>query len=248
MKILIYAIGLLIGFQSLAQKEQKKYKYVIVPLQYNFTTEPNQYQLNVLTRVRLKEEGFEVYMSEGEKIPQYVIDDRCKYLRADVKKDKGLFASNLRFQLFNCFGNLVYESAGTSREKAYEDAYKEALDMALKEFQIESYKFVATVSEEENSEIVEDIDEAPKSFEETATSYKFNGKQLWMAKNGDDYVLYEDLGETIWANLKFADRGTYSFNSENVDGAAYFTPEGDIVIEYLSKNEDAVQKMVFERQ
>jgi hypothetical protein len=234
--------------QSFAQGIEKKYKYVIVPLQYNFTSKPNQFQLNVLTRVMLQQEGFEVYMSEGEEIPEYVANNQCSYLRADVKRDSKILSTSLRFQLFNCFGSLVYESIGTSREKAFGDAYKEALREALAVFQTDSYKLFKTDESEDDSEVIEIKEVKTRSFEERSTAYLYNEKEYRMIKESENYIFYEDMGETVWATLKFVDKGTYSFDSENIDGAAYFTPEGNIVVEYLSKNKDAVQKMVLEKQ
>ncbi len=249
MKKIILSLALIFCVQSFAQNTQKRYKYVIVPLQYNFTAKPNQFQLNVLTRVMLQQEGFEVFMSEGEEIPEYVANNPCSTLKADVKKDRSILTSNLRFQLFNCYGNLVFESTGTSREKAFDDSYKEALRMAIREFQIESYKYISRQTDEEESQkSIEQTEETPLSFEERATKFTEGNNALWMVKEGEDYLLYNDMGETVWATLKFADKGTYSFDSEYIDGAAYFTPEGDIVVEYLAKNKDAVQKMIIARE
>jgi len=247
MKKIIILIALIIGTQVVAQGIQKKYKYVIVPLQYNFTAKPNQFQLNILTRVMLQEEGFEVYMSEGEEIPEHVVSSKCETLRADVKKDRSILSSKLRFQLFNCYGNLVFESKGTSREKDFDTSYKEALTMAIREFQAESYKFLQTETNTEESQAVLVSEDKPKSFDEISTKYTEGELEFWMVKEGEDYILYEDKGETVFATLKFADKGTYTFDSENIDGAAYFTPEGDIVVEYLAKNKDAVQKKIFNR-
>jgi len=232
---------------SFAQNSQKKYKYAIVPVQYIFTSEPNQFQINVLTRVLLQNEGFEVYMNEGEELPQKLAENKCYALKANVIKDKGLFTTNLRFQLFNCYGNLVYESAGSSREKAYKDAYQEALRKAIGEFQSVSYKFVKSNLEEETVnttiEIKEDL-----PFEELAKIYTNGEKSYWLLKNNEDYILYIDKGENILATLKQADKGTYAYDSADIDGAAYFTPDGDLVVEYLAKNKDAVQKLVYKRQ
>ena len=73
-QILIVAFAL-ITYTNFAQNPQKKHAYVIVPIQYAFTKEPNQFQLNVLTRVLLKEEGFEVL---GVSLDR----DRNKWLKA----------------------------------------------------------------------------------------------------------------------------------------------------------------------
>lgn len=247
MKRFIIVVFTLITFCGYSQSSQKKYNYAIVPLQYSFTSKPNQFQLNVLTRVMLQEEGFEVYMNEGEEIPKEVAENQCLALKAKVIKDKGLFTTNLRFQLINCYGNVVFESAGTSREKAFKDAYKEALKEAITEFQSVSYKYVQRNTEDTTSSI-EVSEEKDLPFEERANPYTNSEKTFWLLKEKEDYILYLDKGETVFATLKFADKGTYAYDSEDIDGAAYFTADGNLVVEYLAKNKDAVQKLVYQRK
>lgn len=249
MKRFFIVAFILITFCNHGQDTQKKFRYAIVPLQYTFTSEPNQFQLNVLTRVMLQEEGFEVYMSEGEEIPERVAENQCLSLKAKVIKDKGLFTTNLRFQLINCYGNLVYESVGSSREKSYKDAYQEALKEAIAEFQSVSYKYVQKDFKEEQETIVEvDTTNENLPFEKRASLYTIAENSYWLVKNNEDYFLYLDKGETVFATLKLADIGTYAYDSDKIDGAAYFTAEGDLVVEYLDKNKDAVQKLVYKKQ
>jgi hypothetical protein len=231
-----------------AQNSQKKYGYAIVPVQYAFTKEVNQFQLNVLTRMLLQEEGLEVYMDQGEEMPQEIIENQCLTLKVNVVKDKGLFTTNLRFQLFNCYGNLVFEGQGASRKKAFKDAYQEALRAAIQEFQDVSYRYVKKNKEESAETKVEITANQDLSFEERASIYRKGEDSFWLLKDKGDYILYLDKGETVLATLKQAGAGTYAYDSENIDGAAYFTPDGDLVVEYLAKNKDAVQKLTFKRQ
>lgn len=247
MKHFFIALFVLTSFCNFAQNSDKTYRYVIVPVQYAFTSEPNQFQINVLTRVLLQQEGFEVYMNEGEELPQEVAKNQCLALKANVVKDKGLFTSNLRFQLFNCYGNLVFESAGSSREKDYKEAYQEALRDAFLEFESVSYKYVNR-NLEDKTKSIDITEEQDLPFEERAIVFTNAKNSYWLLKEGQDYILYLDKGETIMATLKKADTGTYAYDSEDIDGAAYFTADGDLVIEYLAKNKDAVQELVYKRQ
>ncbi len=233
-----------------AQNNSKTYKYAIVPLQYNFLSKPNQFQLNVLTRVKLKEAGFKVYMDEGEKMPIELSENNCMALKANVIKEKGIFTSNLLFQLRNCYGNVVFESRGSSREKAYEVAYKEALTIALDEFLFISSKYVNTSYEkpEETTKMtIEETESDDTPFSQRAVKYSFEGKTLWLLKKGDNYTLFEDEGITVFATLSQADRGTFSYDSSDIDGAAYFNPNGDMIVEYLAKDKVEVQKIVFKK-
>ena len=254
MKKIVIAILILLTTFSYSQNSQKKYKYILVPLQYGFTSEPNQFQLNVLTRVMLKEEGFEVYMSEGEKKPREVTENQCLALKADVIKDGGLFTTKLIFRLKDCFGKLVYESSGTSREKAFKDAYQEALRDALEDFQVvsASYLKINNVEEQEQStvKIVDTSKEEVQNlaFEDQADAYTYNNNTFWLLKKDNNYILYQDKGNTVLATLEMADRGTFAYDSADIDGAAYFNANGDIIVEYLAKNKDAVQKLVYTKQ
>jgi len=243
--IIVFA---LITWSNVAQNSQEKHAYVIVPVQYAFTKEVNQFQLNVLTRILLKEEGFEVYMDQGEEIPQKIVENQCLSLKANVIKDKGIFSTNLRFQLFNCYGNLVFESEGSSREKAFKDAYQQALRIAIEEFQDVSYRYVKKNGEESEETEVIITEQQDLPFEERANIYSQGENSYWLLKDQEDYILYLDKGETVLATLVQADRGTYAYDSQDIQGAAYFTPDGDLIVEYLAKNKDAVQKLVFKRQ
>jgi hypothetical protein len=248
MKKLIIIFIVLFSTITKAQNTTKKFKYAIVPVQYGFLAEPNQFQLNVLTRVLLKEAGFEVYMSEGEEMPKDLRENSCLALKANVIKEKGIFASNLLFQLKNCYGNVVYESRGTSRLKAFNDAYKEALRSALDEFIFVSSQYVEYSSEKkEETEVstTTNNDEVEIPFTEKAEKYTISDRMLWLLKSGDNYTFYEDEGVTIYATLSQADRGTYAFDSADIDGAAYFNANGDVIVEYLAKDKIDLQKMTF---
>ncbi|MBS3739530.1 hypothetical protein [Mesohalobacter halotolerans] len=250
MKKNIVLLLLLLSISALGQTSPKKYKYITVPVQYNFTSEPNQFQINVLTRVLLKETNFEVYMNEGEKLPNELAKDQCLGLKANVIKVGGLFTTTLKFQLKNCFGNTIYESTGTSRKKPFKDAYHECLKNAIRDFQVVSSQyFMQNIESETPAESV-NIDNKNSNipFKERAKTYKEGNKTYWLTKEKNNYILYQDQGKTIFATLEQADRGTYSFDSSTIDGAAYFDAEGNLIVEYLAKDKDAVQKLIFKKQ
>lgn len=251
----IFALLLLISISASGQISTKKYKYIIVPVKYGFLNEANKYQLNVLTRVRLKEIGFEVFMNEGEKKPQELKQDRCLALNANVKRNKGLFSTSLIFELKDCFGKLVYESEGTSRIKSLKEAYKEALNKALKKFNNESTLYLKNTfnqgEEKANkAKIKTDITEfeVELPFEKRAKNYKLYGQTYWLLEDDNDYIIYTDKGETIYANLEYLGQGSYNFDSADIDGAAFFDPNGNLVVEYLAKNQDNIQKLEFKKQ
>jgi hypothetical protein len=248
MKYIFVLAFLLLSIKTFSQLPTNKYKYIIVPTKYTFTSEPNQFQINVLTRVLLKETEFEIVMSEGEKFPQELAENQCLGLKANVIKDGGLFTTTLRFELKNCFGNMVFESAGTSREKAFKEAYHECLKQAIHEFQVVSKQYLKYDGEEEEQTIEVKAEIESKTFSEKAIQYENNERDFWLVKQNDDYILYLDQGKTVYATLEKADRGTFAFDSEDIDGAAYFDANGNLIVEYLAKDKDAVQKLIFKKQ
>jgi hypothetical protein len=130
----------------------------------------------------------------------------------------------------------------------FKDAYQEALRAAIKKFQDVSYKYLKKNAVEAEKTKVEITEQQVLPFEERASIYIKGENSYWLLKDNEDYILYIDKGETVLATLKQADRGTYAYDSEEIEGAAYFTPDGDLIVEYLAKNKDAVQKLIFKRE
>ncbi len=144
-KLLIFTF-VFIGFlSSTFGQDLNSYKYVIVPSSFEFLREPNQYQLNELTKFLFEKYGFEVYMDE--ELPAELIENRCKALIANVKKESGLFSTKLVVVLKDCKNNQLFISKeGSSREKDYKTAYQEALRDAFESISALNYKYDGQVS------------------------------------------------------------------------------------------------------
>lgn len=156
-KLTVFVLFLCVGFSALAQKNINNYKYVIVPLKYDFLSEKDQYRLNTLTRYLFKQKGF-VALFDEEEFPEELHNDRCKALYANVEKERGgLFATKLDITLKDCYGKEVYKTeTGTSREKDYKDAYVEALKNAFSSIEFLDYKYQpAETKVEEKEEVTE---------------------------------------------------------------------------------------------
>ncbi|MFD0860801.1 hypothetical protein ACFQ1M_01165 [Sungkyunkwania multivorans] len=122
---------LLFVVAQISAQELNSYKYVIIPQKFDFLSEADQYRLNSLTRFLFKNEGFEV-LYDTETLPTELADDQCSGLRANVLKEKGMFTTKLTIVLKDCKNDVIYTSPqGTSREKAYREAYNEALKEAF---------------------------------------------------------------------------------------------------------------------
>ncbi|WP_026727888.1 hypothetical protein [Flavobacterium denitrificans] len=124
-----------VGFAQSAQSAQSSqavndYKAVIVPLKYDFLKSDNQYRMATISKGNLTKAGFQAFYA-NEELPAE-LNDRCQLLYMDVKKDSGFLVTKLFVELKDCYGTVVYTSEiGKSKEKDYEAAYRESLNMAF---------------------------------------------------------------------------------------------------------------------
>lgn len=126
---------------NFAQNDLNQYKYVIVPNTYDFGKEPDQYQLNSLTKFLFEKQGFVVLMND-EPLPRDLINNGCLALWADVLNESGIFMTKFRIELKNCQKQVVYTSGvGQSREKKYKVAYNLSLRQAFESFNTVNYSY-----------------------------------------------------------------------------------------------------------
>lgn len=145
-KLLIFTFAVMGFLTSTFGQDLNSYKYVIVPSGYEFLKEPNQYQLNELTKFLFEKFGFEAYM-ENDEYPAELDQNRCKALFAIVKNDSGMFLTKLTVVLKDCKNNQLFISEeGISREKDYKTAYQEALRNAFESIAAINHKYEGEVS------------------------------------------------------------------------------------------------------
>lgn len=220
---------------------------VIVPMKFHFMSKNNQYKLNILTRVLLKESGFNVYMDAEDK-PLELQSNPCSSLRFELNEIDSFLRKRLQFKLFDCSNEAVYTSeVGQSQTKDYEEAYREALRDAFMGFSSRDigpqrdYQFV------ENSDVSSSDKESDSRFVEKIV-FKFAGQTYWMVQSEENhYTIYTASTKNKFADLEPADKGSYIYKSGDLIGAAYFTPEGDLNVEYKSDGVDEVQRLHFSK-
>jgi hypothetical protein len=119
------------------------YTGVIIPLRYDFLKSDNQYRLATLTKVNLKKAGFEAFYA-NETFPGGY-NDRCSLLNVDVIRDNAFLVTKLYVVFKDCSGKEIFKSqVGKSKEKDYEAAYSEALNMAFESVYALHYKYDGT--------------------------------------------------------------------------------------------------------
>lgn len=156
----------MISFASLAQ-ELNSYKYVIVPEEYDFTEEPDKFQLNSLTKFLFEKQGFEAYM-ENEELPEDLKSNRCKALFADVENESGLFVTKLVVVLMDCQNKKVFVSEeGRSREKDFKTAFQGALRDAFVSIADLNYNYEPAETLEEKTVVVSAVPSAQEKEEDS---------------------------------------------------------------------------------
>lgn len=139
MKIKLLLVTLFCSVIGFAQSIND-YKAVIVPLKYDFIKTENQYRLATITKSNLTKAGFQAFYA-NEEIPAE-FSDRCQLLYIDVKKDNAFLVTKLFIEFKDCYGKVVYISeVGKSKEKDYEAAYRESLNMAFVSVTALHYKY-----------------------------------------------------------------------------------------------------------
>jgi hypothetical protein len=130
MKKIVTIATLLFGFSCFSQSIND-YTAVLIPLKYDFQKEQNQFRLQTLIKINLQNLGFQAFYS-NEAIPSE-ITDRCKLLTLDLIEEKGFLMTKLFVVFRDCYGMEILKSeVGKSREKEFDEAYKEALNNAFK--------------------------------------------------------------------------------------------------------------------
>lgn len=142
MKASVFFLFIFFTVAAYSQNTINNYKYVLVPEKFSISKEPNQYGLNVLTKLLLESKGFTAFVG-NEELPADLAANRCNALMADVSEKNSLFVTKLTLVLKDCQGNIVFKSKeGKSREKEYQPANEEALRDAFSSLEAEPYKYV----------------------------------------------------------------------------------------------------------
>lgn len=129
-------------FQNLNSQELDRFKYIIVPNQFEFTAGKDKYQLNSLTKFLFNKYGYTAFM-EGDALPQDLLDDRCLAVRAEPRSVKGFLRTKIQFDMIDCNGITVMSSrVGESKEKDFKKGFNLAIRDAFVTFQMMEYKYM----------------------------------------------------------------------------------------------------------
>lgn len=129
-----------------AQNDINSYKYILVPKQFEFQKEQDQYQLNSLTKFLFNKAGYTVLFTD-EQYPTDLANNSCLALKVKVNSNPSVFKTKMRIDLYNCYNSVIYSTKeGVSREKEYKKAYQEAIRLAFAEFEEFEYLYNDTTA------------------------------------------------------------------------------------------------------
>ncbi len=198
-------------------QDLNSYKYVLVPSGYDFLKEPNQHQLNELTKFLLEKYGFEAYMND-EELPRELNQNRCAALIANVRSNSGLFSTKLVLVLKDCNNKEVFTSEeGSSREKDYKTAFQEALRNAFESIAALNYKYKGEVSEasQGQSENIVELVIVPEAKADIPEQENMPGEvEVTISPVSKDQILENSTKENT-LNFLYEGTGFYLERSEN---------------------------------
>jgi len=177
-----------------AQSNINDYKYVVVPHFYEFVKGKDAYRLNTITRYLLRKKGLPAFMEEEISASDYN-NNNCLALKADVVNIKNMLKTKLKVVLSNCDGEVIFESAiGESKSKAYEIAYRAALNQAFESFDNLNYVYVPNEAILSRKVENEDTAKAEKEVEKLKA-------ELEELKEKKEKVKQEELPKTKVSNV-----------------------------------------------
>lgn len=134
-------IACLLLFSSLLSAQSiNDYVAVIVPVKFDFQSHENDYRLSTITKFNLTNAGFIAFYSNSDYSQTY--PNRCSLLNVDVVRLPGFLNTKLQVIFKDCYGKVIFTSeSGKSREKEFDLAYKEALNMAFESVYKLEYKY-----------------------------------------------------------------------------------------------------------
>ncbi|HEX8574678.1 MAG TPA: hypothetical protein VF677_00130 [Flavobacterium sp.] len=120
------------------------FKYLIVPVQFDFQSQANLYRLNSNAKFNLTKYGFTTLFS-NDTLPVDLAKDKCKAMYFDVVKTRGFLTTKLYVVIKDCQNKVLFKSPeGSSKEKVFEKAYNEALTEALASLRQLNYKYITS--------------------------------------------------------------------------------------------------------
>jgi len=167
----------LICFSGYAQTELNPFKYIIVPKQYDFLKEENQYRVNSMTKYLFEQNGFKT-LYQGDEYPADLNANPCLAATAIVLNESSAFTTKLIVSLKDCRDKEVFRTAeGKSKIKEFDKTYIDALKKSFVSIENLNHSFDESLVINAGAMAVV-VNENPKTIVETQTIEKGEEKSI----------------------------------------------------------------------
>lgn len=123
-----------------SQQNLNAYKYVIVPKKFDAFKKENQYKTSTLVKFLFTKNGFNAVYDDA--LPEDLENNRCLGVLVSVIDESSMFTTKTALELKDCFSKKVLTTImGSSKEKGYESAYREALTEAFTTIKALGYQY-----------------------------------------------------------------------------------------------------------
>lgn len=263
MKKVLFIVGLLVASLTNAQEVLNNYKYVVIPVRYDFQKTEDQYQLNSLLKHKFNQLGLEAYLDTDD-LPKEAKTNSCAYLKPIINAKSNMFTTKTTIDLVDCDKNVVYSSIeGVSKSKSIRASYLESVRAALKSFDGFQYSYEAKQAKNpivENSEIniiinskdpqgdnVLISDKVQKEIEVKrdkrislthTANYIFKGEKYGFMTVIDGLfyknIVKKGTGVIIGSLSKSSKKGIYHVILNNKKGVGYYDENGSFLVEIMN--------------
>jgi len=227
-----------------SQQKLNDYHFILIPQQFEFQRQKDEFRLNTYIRHLFNENGFNaIYDVEMDGLP------RCEGVFLELKEQNTLFKTKITIHIKDCTGNeLLVSKEGASRAKDFETAYKEAFEKAFEEIpalgvQQKELKQIGSAPEKQNP-IKKTSQNIPEK--DDLMLYYSNGNNFLLKKEAQGWELYQVAGtENIFsAKLTATSRnGIYLFVKEGYTAMASFDEEGNLLIEGVDAEGNSIEQV-----
>lgn len=233
---------MLCNIAGYSQNTINSYKYVIVPLKFDFSKGPNQYGLNTTTKQLLEQMGF-VAIMDYEPLPPAVAANKCYALKAGIEEKNGAFITSLTLLLKDCQGNIIFKSKeGKSREKEYFAAYNGALKDAFSSLNDVVYKYDSTILAPPQQVAVKTAVPTPVPVSSVKPASTASASALYAQVTANGYQLVDTAPKKILTLLKTSVQDFFIAQGATSNGIV-FKRNGEWFFEYYEENKLVSRKL-----
>ena len=201
------------------------YKYIVIPMKFQFQKSPNQYRLSTNAKYFLTNNGFTVYYNDAV-FPLDLAKDKCKALYFDLQETSGYFMTKLTITLKDCQNNIIYASkVGKSKEKEFEKSHNEALAFALEDIKLLKYKYV----ENQNAPVEEKVLQTKNDT--NYTEYTYVAKKIQ-----DGFLISDSANPGFYLKLLRTSNANIYIGQSNENNGIVTVKEDNIIFEYYKQN------------